>query len=575
VWSSQTETGDLSECTGLTGQDGAWAVADKVTTGPGECQGRGCPMREHCFVRSARARAQLADVIVVNHSLLFSEVGLDQPILPPYRCVIFDEAHNLADVATEAMALAVDSLSFFRITARLWRPRTDGSGSGLVASVMGEATRHLPEEGAVGRDTVHEMARGVIEAADNVVELARECFQTLARPFEAVPAYEEKILMEECTPKVGPGSETGKAADALGQGVRKLRGSVETLAESLELNEEAMPTAAELAADLRAQAANLNEVTEELQMVMAQDQPNWVYWVQRTSRRGQHYYSLHAAPLDVGRFMKSFFFDEKRCVVLTSATLQVEGGFDYIRERLGASSLGEDSLQCRAFGSPFDFQRQTMVCVPTFLPPAGGRRQKAFDEQLASLLIDLFRVTEGRALVLCTSYSLLYGLYERIKRPLEQEGIPVLAQGRDGSREALSANFRRIASSVLLGTQSFWEGVDFSGETLSCLVLTKLPFHVFTEPLVRGRVEYLRSLGLTPFSHYTLPEAVIWFRQGFGRLIRSRTDRGVIVVTDRRVVTKGYGRAFTRDLPVRCRVQQGREDLLSAVRGFFEGTDGP
>ncbi|MBS3763632.1 MAG: hypothetical protein KGZ25_10065, partial [Planctomycetes bacterium] len=159
--------------------------------------------------------------------------------------------------------------------------------------------------------------------------------------------------------------------------------------------------------------------------------------------------------------------------------------------------------------------------------------------------------------------------YDRIKQPLERVGVPVLAQGRDGSREAITDIFRRVTDSVLLGTQSFWEGVDVTGEALSCLVLTKLPFHVFTEPLVQGRIEFLRQRGIDPFSHYTLPEAVISFRQGFGRLIRHRNDRGVIVVTDRRLVTKAYGRSFMQDLPTKPEVYKQKNDIMEDVRRFF------
>ncbi|MDP6439365.1 MAG: helicase C-terminal domain-containing protein [Candidatus Brocadiia bacterium] len=569
AWSARTESGDLAECTGLLADENARAGMELVTSGSDDCRGRACAMRERCFVRRARALAQLADIVVVNHSLLFSELKLDQPILPVYRCVVFDEAQNIEDVATRALAVSVDSLSVFRITNRLWRARRGGEGSGVISTVMYEARRNLPEGGPLGRETVIELARGVIERIDPVVELTRECMQTLGAPFEVVPAHEDKIMTSDCSPPVGVDSPTGKAAEALGAGVRGLCASIEDLAQCLDENTEALKSASERCADLRAQGARLKEVTDQLKFVLAQEQEDYVYWIERTRRQYQTFYSLHAAPLEIGRFMRSYFFEPKRSVIMTSATLRVGGKFDYLLERLGAAELSEERVRCMAVGSPFDFDRQTMVCAPTFLPEAGGRREGSYDEELSSFLIDLLKATSGRALVLFTSYSLLDAVCERIKRPLEQAGIPVLAQGRDGSREALSTMFREVRSSVLLGTQSFWEGVDFTGETLSCLVLTKLPFHVVTEPLVRGRIEYLRDHEREPFVHYTLPEAVINFRQGFGRLIRNRTDRGVIVVTDRRLVTKGYGRSFTRDLPTKCRIFKQREPLITAVKRFF------
>ena len=569
VWSGLTESGDLGECAGLLSDENARAILERVTSGPDECQGRACPVRDRCFVRRARALAQLADVVVVNHYLLFSELNLDQPILPLYRCVVFDEAQNVEDVATEALSVAVDNLSVYRITNRLWRARREGSGSGLVETIRHEAQHGLPAGGPLGGETVLELARGVIENVEPVVRLARECFQTLAAPFETLPPYEEKVLMSDCSPAVGAQSPTGRAADALAAGVRALCGGIENLAECLDENRERLKHAEELAGDLRAYGARLKEVMDQLAFTLAQEETAYVYWVERRRRQRQEFYSLHAAPLEIGQFVRSFLFDAKRTVIMTSATLRVDGRFDYMKERLGAEGLGQERLECMAAGSPFDFDRQTMVCAATFLPEAGGRRAEAYDEELSELLIDLLKTTGGRALILCTNYSLLKALYERIRRPLEQAGIPVLAQGHGGTREALSAAFEEVESSVLLGTQSFWEGVDFTGETLSCLVLTKLPFHVFTEPLVRGRIEHLRASGREPFMHYTLPEAVISFRQGFGRLIRNRTDRGVVVVTDRRIVTKSYGRAFTRDLPTRCRIFKEREALLGAVKRFF------
>jgi len=321
--------------------------------------------------------------------------------------------------------------------------------------------------------------------------------------------------------------------------------------------------------NLRAQVERLRQVSQAVEFVLKQEDESHVYWLERAPRERRTFYSLHAAPLQIADQMRHFFFDAKRCVILTSATLQVDGSFDYVRERLGADGLPPGRMQVLALGSPFDYDRQALVGVSTFLPDPGGRRDKTFDSELSSFLTDLLQSTQGRALVLFTSYSLLDAVYEGIKEPLERAGIMVLAQGHSGSREAVTSLFRSVTSSVLLGTRSFWEGVDISGETLSCLVLTKLPFHVFTDPLVRGRTDYLRALGRDPFLHYTLPEAVISFRQGFGRLIRNRTDSGVIVVTDRRMVTKGYGRTFLRSLPTRHHVFRDRQEALAATKAFF------
>lgn len=570
VWAARTESGDLGECNGFLLSPAAPSVTGTIVTGPDECAGRACRFRSRCFVSRARALAQLADVIVVNHALLFAELGLDSRVLPPYRCVVFDEAHNLEDVATEALATVVDGLSIYRITNFLYRPRRDGSGSGRLATAMYEVDKGVPSSAAITRDALRERTGSAMKAVEEVVAAAKQFFETLAEPFLEVPPYVDRVLLRECRPGLGPRSKAWDAGQRVRETVRSLGERIEGVASSLDEAKGHIESAEELAQDLRAQVARLREVGEAIEFVLAQEDESYVYWLQRVARERRTFYSVHAAPLQIGKYMRDFLLNEKRCVIFTSATLQVDGQFDYMHERLGAEGLPPDRIRSMAVGSPFDYDRQSLVGVSTFLPDPGGRRDRVFDQELSSFLIDLLQCTRGRALVLFTSYSLLDAVYETIKEPLQRAGIMALAQGHSGSREAITSLFRAVTSSALLGTRSFWEGVDISGETLSCLVLTKLPFHVFTDPLVRGRTEYLRKLGRDPFVHYTLPEAVISFRQGFGRLIRNRTDTGVIVVTDRRLVTKAYGRSFLRSLPTRHQVFRTREEALQGVKAFFE-----
>jgi Rad3-related DNA helicase len=562
VWAAGTQSGDLAECNGFLLGPAAPAVIQAVTTGPDECAGRACRLRTRCFVNRARACAQLADLIVVNHALLFAELDLDSPVLPPYRCVIFDEAHNLEDVATDALAAVVDGPAVFRITNFLYRRRRDGSGSGLLATAMHVAG------GVPGTAALTAAIGAAMDAVDDVVQAARQFLEMLAEPYADLPAGVERVLLSECRPELGPGSPAWQAAERMHSAARSLGQQVEEAAHGIEALEG--EEAADVARDLRAQMVRLGQVCEAAESILAQEDESCVYWLGRTARGRATLCSIHAAPLHVGQDIRKFFFEDKRCVVMTSATLQVDDSFDYTVERLGADELPPGRLKCLAVGSPFDYDRQALVGVTTFLPDPGGSRDKMFDDELSSFLVDLFHGTRGRALVLFTSYSLLDAVYERIKGPLAGAGITVLAQGHSGGREAITSLFRTLRASVLLGTRSFWEGVDIPGEALTCLVLTKLPFHVFTDPLVRGRTEHLRALGRDPFLHYTLPEAVIGFRQGFGRLIRTRRDTGVVIVTDRRMVTKGYGRSFLRSLPTRHRVLRTRQEALEAVRAFFD-----
>ncbi|MFO7959303.1 MAG: helicase C-terminal domain-containing protein [Candidatus Brocadiia bacterium] len=567
-WAVRTESGDVAECNGFLMSRGALGVLQSVVSGSEECAGRACRARGKCLVRRARALAQLADVIVVNHALLFAEIGT--PVLPPYRCLIVDEAHNLEDVATDAFAVRVSRPDVYRVTNRLFRTRQDGSGSGLLATAMHELENGL-REGA-RRDRLSTLTGNAMQTMDDVIEAVKQFFEVLAPPFEELPPYVDRVMLAECEPQLGRDSEAWDAAERMRSECHALGEKVEELAEEMDGLTEELESAEEMAQDLRSSLERLREVNEEVAFVLAQEDDNFVYWLERTTRGRASFYSIHAAPIQIGDYIRQYFLNEKRCVVFTSATLQVDGEFQYMVERLGADGLGRGEMQCLALGSPFDYDRQALVGVTNFLPDPGGRRNREFDNQLGAFLVDLLSETRGRALVLFTSYSLLESVYRSVKEPLERRGIPVLAQGHTGSREAITSSFRSFPSSVLLGTRSFWEGVDIAGETLSCLVLTKLPFHVFTDPLVRGRTEYLRMLGRDPFMHYTLPEAVISFRQGFGRLIRRRDDRGVVIVTDRRMVTKGYGRVFLQGLPTDHQVFKASDEALNAVADFFSTT---
>jgi Rad3-related DNA helicase len=253
----------------------------------------------------------------------------------------------------------------------------------------------------------------------------------------------------------------------------------------------------------------------------------------------------------VGELVQKHLFAPKECVILTSATLRTDAHFDYIRERLNAWEAEE-----LAVGSPFDYARSTLLYLPTDIPEP---RQPYYQKAVEQALIELCQATEGRTLVLFTSYSQLRNTARTITRPLEEHGIVIYQQGDGSSRRQLLENFKTTPQAVLLGTRSFWEGIDVAGEALSCLVIARLPFSVPTDPIVAARSETFDD----PFNHYSVPESILRFRQGFGRLIRSKTDRGVVVVLDKRLLNKSYGQAFLNSLPA-CTVRKGPVSNLPA-----------
>lgn len=566
-WAAQTETGDVAECNGLLVSPAWGLVWDRVSSTTSECGGMHCPYVTRCFLRKNRALAQLANIIIANHSVVFSSLGTENSLLSSYRCIVFDEAHNVEDVATDCLSRSLDRFRVYRIVSRLHRVRKGRDPVGLLSRVMRKAEDHLTVDSSLLAQ-LRSVYHGALDTLDVVQAALNRLLETCAFAFEDAPSYEDKRRFRDCGPAFAADGIITREALGFCAEVKRLAAALREMSELLEPAND-VPDQAGLVRDVTSVLNDLDELVSDVNFIFAHDMEDQVYWIERTRRgRGQVNYSLSASPVNIGPWLSENFYPVMRTVVLCSATLAVGDDFSFMGERLGVNLLEAGRIETVNVGSPFDFESQCRLCVPTFLPDPGGKRNTEFDEKLSQFLTELLGVTEGRALVLFTAYSLLDTTYKAIKPQLEAQGIPVLAQGRDGTREAITNLFRKVRSSVLLGTQSFWEGVDVVGESLSCLVVTKLPFQVFTEPLIRARAEYLAANGKDPFRHYSLPSAVIRLRQGFGRLIRTKTDRGVVVITDRRLVEKNYGRFFLHSLPPAPRVFKRPEDLLRDV-GIF------
>jgi Rad3-related DNA helicase len=320
--------------------------------------------------------------------------------------------------------------------------------------------------------------------------------------------------------------------------------------------------------DLRAAASETEALRDKIGFVLAAEDAGHVYWLQRVTER-QGGVRAWAAPVDIGPMLHEALYEQKESIVFTSATLTVAGSSAFLKRRLGIDRIDSERLMELNVGTPFDFTRQCAVLVPTFLPePDEPGRDYAVE--LGQLLAAVFRHTRGRGMALFTSYQMLRNTTRAMEHELEAEELQVLAQGVSGSRETITELFKENLESVLMGTHSFWEGVDVVGEALSCLVVARLPFAVFTDPIIDARCRRVEEEGGNAFMDFSLPNAVIKFRQGFGRLIRHRTDRGIVIVADRRIVSKRYGRWFQRSLPVRTVAAGDRQAFLEAVEGFFE-----
>jgi len=573
VWAAKTETGDIGENTGFFTFDTP-ALRDKIHTVGDECLGRACKSYRFCFLWKARMEAMTADVVVVNHAVVFSDLASDNGILPPYRRVVFDEAHNIENVATDYLGAQVNKARIVRILARLFRPTRRGDGSGLLPGLLFQLSKAERKIGEEQRRWMREKAMAAIQQTSAVVDACDEFMSEAAKLLrKSGKGDEEKAAFTAGNRKPvdwdGIIKTKKRLITEMSAQIKRCEAIVEALKEE---NEFGIEDVRALARDIEAQMQFLREVITDLDFIIEASEENYVFWVERAFQRsrpgGAEAVTLQSAPLNVSKLLKELVYDKRATVITTSATMSVGGSFDFLRSRLGFDLLDKDRVRCVDVGSPFDFDRQALVCVPTFLPEP-TQDARGFNERLVEMMIGLFRATRGRALGLFTSYDMLNDVHGPVRMALEPEGILVLCQGVSGSATALMHTFQRDVTSVLLGTASFWEGVDVVGESLSCLLIAKLPFQVFTDPVFKARYEQVEAGGVDAFMNFSVPNAVIKLRQGFGRLIRSRRDVGVVIIADKRIATKRYGSEFAKSLPADYTAFANKEAMLSAVTRFL------
>lgn len=562
VWLPQTETGDRAELLLIGEENQVWS---QIESTPETCLGDRCPYmaRGECFFYRARGTAHRAHLVIVNHALLLSDLALESRILPEYDYLIIDEAHHLEEQATAQFGLAIARQDLYAFLSALGYASQE-----TPQGILGDVPR-LYAHGGVSQTAQRALAEA-LEAASQAIDHAQVrvhlLFEALTRFLNAQEAlhlgrspYAEEV-------RLTPGLRTQpdwatveeaweEFAPAWGDVLRAAE-RVLSMIQRLDLGENAERD--DLAQMLQAHLLLGQQIGEGLARILMAPREDEIYWVSVAPQTLE--ITLHSAPLHVGYLLNERLFSQKACVILTSATLRTAGTFDYIKERLGL----EDPLEL-AVDSPFDFKTAVLLYVPKDIPePNEPNYQKTVEQAL----IELIKATEGRALVLFTSNSQLYATYRAIQPVLDKEGIIVFAQGIDGSRRQILRNFRTTPRSVLLGTRSFWEGIDVVGEALSCLVIARLPFSVPTDPVFAARAETFEN----PFEEYYLPEAILRFRQGFGRLIRSQEDFGVVAVLDKRIITKPYGKQILRSLPP-CTARQGPlQSLPEAARRWLDPT---
>jgi ATP-dependent DNA helicase DinG len=508
AWEKTTATGDRAELASLPEASALW---HKLDARADTCLGQKCSSFDRCFITEMRRRAQESDIIIVNHHLFFADLGIKQQteyapdagILPEVGTVIFDEAHELEEVAG----------SYF--------------GVGLSNGRFEELCRDV--EGSLQRN--HLLTASLSGAVKSLRDRAMFFFAVLPQG-EGRFAFENRREFLE---------ENGEEFMALQQSLQRLGSELENI-----------PSKPEEVFNF---ARRAQELQVHLGFLIESEDRNTVYWIER--RRGgrdRHNIFLQATPIDVAPILKTCLFDKLDSVILTSATLAVGGNFEYVRHRLGLEHIREAVVP-----SHFDYENQALFYVPPDLPDP---RTPQFAAQAAEHIRRILEVTRGRAFVLFTSYAQMRDIHERL---LSQVEFPLFLQG-DAPKTALLEEFRLTPNAVLFATSSFWQGVDVQGEQLSCVIIDRLPFAVPTDPVVAARVKSIDAEGGNAFFQYQVPSAVITLKQGFGRLIRSLHDRGLLVLLDNRILTKQYGLTFIDSLP-----NYRKTTDFSQLEAFFNG----
>jgi ATP-dependent DNA helicase DinG len=548
LWLPNTLDGDGDGLFMPTGQE--QAVWYEISAANEACDPEHCIFfqSDRCFFYRARAKAEAAHILIVNHALLLADIAAQNRVLPEYELLIIDEAHHLERAVTEALRYTVSWPLLHRVFEDLLYSRQ--ASTGLLEMVLNLAENQPRKTAAALQDACVRL-QDAGERVEHQLEALFSDIETFLN--EHVDRNDSYAVRVRLTPNVRAESGWDDAVRGWAQVAPHFSILVEGLALLAtgleELSSAEVPGFDMAHARLLGIKRQLDAAYQQLGPFITAPQENVIYWLESQSN---YPFTCNAVPLHVGALVREHLFDKKRSVILTSATLRVEGSFDYMRERLSAQKAEE-----LAVGSPFDYQSAALLYVVTDVPePRNHGHQQILDQTL----IDLFRATQGRALALFTSYVQLKATAQAITGKLAQDGITVYSQGSGSSRAQLLDNFRRGEKAVLLGTRSFWEGVDVPGEALSCLVITKLPFDVPNDPIVAARAEGYDD----PFNEYMVPEAILRFTQGFGRLIRTATDQGIAVVMDQRVLTKRYGRRFLDSLPDPL-IRQGKRAQLPEI----------
>lgn len=550
VWANETDTGDIDECTSFN-QNRLSYVWWQIRSDGNVCKGMACPAKERCFLNRIRRAAREADLVIVNHALLLSDLVSNMSVLMDYENLVIDEAHNLEEVATRHFGFQWSSRTVPQVLSFLVPGSSDDRNEIRILSEL--LTRKSGLDHADIQMSLSSLER-VRESVEELLRANEAFFRQLQQVFSNRHLQPNSHAIEiryknwfENHPALEKPSRN--LLSALGH----LLGDIKILFDNLgEISQSGFDSKSgelfdESLAAIQAAWDLLTDLQNHLRNSLSDHTSEQVYWLEISLRKDGVEHIFNSAPIEPGAILNDKLYCRLKTAVFTSATLNIAKSFSFFEGRLGIDLL-PDSRRCnRTLGSPFDHEKQIKVIIPSFLTDP---RKAPFLNECAELIGGVILNTRLGTLVLFTSYQMLNQVYDRVSDELSANQLVTIAQGKSGSRENLLRMFREGKARVLFGTQSFWEGIDVPGEALELLIITKIPFDVPSHPVTAARSERIEAEGRNSFMEYAVPNAVLRFRQGFGRLIRSKNDRGVVLLMDSRILNSRYGEVFLNSIPV-------------------------